>query len=230
MSKEKYLRLFADAKEQGHKVVVVTGAGVSTASGLPDFRGKDGLWRGKNPATLASTDALDNNYEEFLEFYTERVSKLKDCKPNKNHEMLGALTNKGYIDLVITQNIDMFHRPYHKDSNLLEIHGALEMGLDPETKKVRPAVVLYGEAVPEYKLIRAYTELSQADIIVAIGTSLTVNPVSTLIANALSTGAKLFIINDEVTVLDRVASRVYRGDITEILEEMIKETLTETLG
>lgn len=229
MSKDKYLDLFWEAKKDNKKVVVVTGAGVSTASGLPDFRGKEGMWRGKNPATLASTEALENNYEEFLEFYTERIVKLQECSPNRNHEIIGELTSKDYISMVITQNIDMFHRPYHKDSNLLEIHGSLEMVLG-SNKKVRPNVVLYGEDIPEHKIIRTYTELAEADVIVAIGTSLTVNPMSSLIANSVSLGAKLFIINDEVTILDRVASRIYRGDITDVLEGMLEKVNAHSVG
>ncbi|AYP68654.1 NAD-dependent protein deacetylase [Exiguobacterium phage vB_EalM-132] len=226
--KEKPFEFLFKAKAEGKRVVVITGAGVSTDSGLPDFRSKEGLWRGKNPADVASVEAMEDNYEEFLEFYTERYQLLQMCNPNRNHEIIGKLTELGFISTVITQNIDMFHRPYHKDSNLIELHGALEFVSD--NGKIRPNVVLYGEDIKEHVLIRAYTELLDADIVVAIGTSLTVNPMRALVQEVMLRGVELVILNNEATALDSDAHLIYHSDINNILEPVAEQVNVAELG
>lgn len=90
--------------------VVFTGAGMSTESGLPDFRSQTGLWRGQDPAKLASTHAMHHNREAFVEFYRKRIASLQFCQPHAGHELLASWEKRGRVRGVITQNVDGFHQ------------------------------------------------------------------------------------------------------------------------
>ena len=89
--------------------VVFTGAGMSTESGLPDFRSSSGMWKKKDPSKIASTDALNHNVHEFIEFYRERVIGVKEYKPHRGHFILAEWEKQGIIQSIITQNVDGFH-------------------------------------------------------------------------------------------------------------------------
>jgi NAD-dependent deacetylase len=91
------------------EVVVLTGAGMSTASGLPDFRGDQGLWKNRDPRQLASIEAMRHNPEEFYEFYRYRIQALLGVKPNKGHEILAKWEREGLLLGIITQNVDRLH-------------------------------------------------------------------------------------------------------------------------
>src|SRR5699024_987330 len=105
------------------RTVVFTGAGMSTESGLPDFRSASrGLWTKINPDELAKIDALKNNQKEFLEFYRYRLNDMKGIKPHKGHYILGKWEKNGIIDGIITQNVDGFHHQAGNE-NVKELHG-----------------------------------------------------------------------------------------------------------
>ncbi|KUL00861.1 MAG: Silent information regulator protein Sir2, partial [Synergistales bacterium 54_9] len=104
--------------------VVLTGAGMSTASGLPDFRGDQGLWKNRDPSRLASISAMENSPEEFYEFYRERIRALLDVRPNRGHEILAWWEQEGYLLGIITQNVDRLHQEAGS-LKVWELHGTL---------------------------------------------------------------------------------------------------------
>src|SRR5690606_19892379 len=148
-------------------MVVFTGAGMSTESGLPDFRSKEGLWKKKDPTRLASTEALNNNVEEFIEFYRHRVLGIKEYGPHKGHYILADWEKRGKLKSIITQNVDGFHQLAGSKS-VAELHGTLQRlhcgscGKNYDSEQyvdkayhcscggvLRPSVVLFGESLPQ---------------------------------------------------------------------------------
>lgn len=100
----------ADLLQHSDYPVVMTGAGMSTESGLPDFRSNTGLWKNQNPAALASVEAMENNRSEFLAFYQSRIEALAGVLPNDGHHILADWEQKGFIKSIITQNVDGLHQ------------------------------------------------------------------------------------------------------------------------
>jgi NAD-dependent deacetylase len=217
-------------------VVVFTGAGMSTASGLPDFRGKDGLWKEKDPALLASVGAFENNYREFCEFYRWRIKALLGAKPNEGHFILAEWEKKGYIKGIITQNVDGFHQAAGS-RNVWELHGTLrkvrcskcrkryesslflERSDCPECGgKLRPDVVLFGESLPSLALEKAEKLSLSCGCFLVLGSSLRVSPANWFPSLAKRNGSMLYIINNEPTPLDNLADGVNRQDILRELE------------
>lgn len=121
--------------KESNYTVILSGAGMSTESGLPDFRSaNDGLWNGKDPGKIASTEALNENVKEFIEFYRHRVIGLKECSPHKGHCILADWEKRGILKSIITQNVDGFHRLAGSE-NVSELHGNLQTLHCQECKK-----------------------------------------------------------------------------------------------
>lgn len=195
-------------KESNH-TVILTGAGMSTESGIPDFRSQDGLWKKKDPMKLASTEALANNYDEFYEFYKMRFGSLAGHKPHKGYDILAKWEEDGLVDSIITQNIDDFHLKAGS-KNVYRIHGSINeyrcsmcgtpvdrqdfMDKLPCEKcrgNLRPGIVLFGEVLPQDELSASIEEMEKAELVIVIGTSLTVYPVSQL--PHITRGKKVYI-------------------------------------
>ena len=227
----KKIASFLKAKE----VVVFTGAGMSTASGLPDFRGKDGLWKDRDPALLASIGAFENNYQEFCEFYRWRIKALLEARPNEGHFILAEWEKKGYLKGVITQNVDGFHQEAGS-KNVWELHGTLrkvrcakcrkryesslflERADCPECGgKLRPDVVLFGESLPNLALEKAEELSLSCGCFFVLGSSLRVSPANWFPSLAKRNGARLYIINNEPTPLDKLADGAIKVNINKVL-------------
>jgi NAD-dependent deacetylase len=196
---------------------IFTGAGMSTESGIPDFRSKDGLWRGIDPMTVATADALANNYDLFHEFYKARLENLVGSKPHKGYEILARWEKEGLIQSIATQNVDGFHKRAG-NKKVYELHGSINsfrcsncnervskesfMKKEPCPKcqgTLRPSIVLFGEMLPQDELNGATREMEKADLVIVIGTSLSVYPVNSL--PGMTKGRKVYInqeIMDEV--------------------------------
>ena len=229
-----------DAIFSDKKVVVITGAGVSTLSGISDFRGKNGLYtKDDNIEDKLSRDYFVENPEEFYKFYKENMI-VKDRKPNIIHQTLAMLQEKGYIDFIITQNIDNLHEK-SGSKNILAMHGNGEKFYCTKCKKnyslaeylddgyicdkcndvIRPDVVLYNESIPVYKRRKAFEEVLSADVVIVLGTSLVVSTVAELLDwyimenNVNKNDNKLFIINDQETPYDFYSSK-YSCDLGEV--------------
>lgn len=216
--------LLVDLIKNSKYTVVYTGAGMSTESGLPDFRSKNtGLWENENPAEVASVDSMNRDVERFFEFYRERVLGVKDCVPHKGYDLLVKWQKAGIVKSIITQNVDGFHAVAGSE-NVMELHGTLqrvhcqtcEQSYSSERYqdeqyycecggKLRPSVVLFGEFLPEEPFERAIVESEKADLFIVLGSSLTVSPANQFPLLAKQNGAKLLIINLEDTEFDHLA-------------------------
>lgn len=197
--------------KRAKRVVVLTGAGMSTESGLPDFRSKGGWWRGIDPMTVATVDALHDDYELFHAFYSYRLQELAKYAPHEGHYVLARLQQQGLIHTLATQNVDAFHTAAGSE-NVYELHGRLETircqrcGKQAEVAKflqqhrcpcggqLRPGIVLFGEFLPEAAWQGAFQAIQQADVVIVIGTSLQVSPVNQL--PSLTAGKKIYINMD----------------------------------
>ena len=227
-------------KESKH-TVFLGGAGVSTASGIPDFRSAYGLYREKQQG-ISYEEMLSHRYfvhhtEEFYDFM-RRVMLYPDAKPNPAHYALAKLEQEGKLDAVITQNIDGLHQ-MAGSKNVIELHGnenryfCLSCGKTYDMSivldgtgvpkctcggTVRPDVVLYGEQLDQNNLVRAVEYVEQADLLIVGGTSLVVYPAAGLV-NYLPRGAKLVLLNRDETPYDDHADLVFREDLSQVLAE-----------
>ncbi|QHZ57366.1 NAD-dependent deacylase [Brevibacillus sp. NSP2.1] len=207
--------------------VVFTGAGMSTESGLPDFRSQTGLWRGNDPQKLASTQAMRSNRESFVEFYRMRIEGLCSCKPHAGHEILAKWEQRGLLAGIITQNVDGFHQRAGSRA-VAQLHGTLttvscircrksypsERYLQEEGSQcecggfVCPDVVLFGESLPQSQIDLAVEWTERAPLLIVLGSSLTVSPANWFPQRAKENGARLVIVNQEPTPLDGWADLV----------------------
>lgn len=225
--------------------VILTGAGASTESGLPDFRSSSGLWQGVDPLEVASIQALRRDPARFYEFYKGRLAKLGEAKPNPVHAVLASLEGEGFVKAVITQNVDGLHQAAGS-RRVIEVHGNLceatctrcrgrhpikfladqleTPGALPRCPDclglLRPAVVLFGEPLPSEAFADAVAETRRADFFLVVGSSLQVAPVNMLPSLALEHGASLAIINLEATPFDYAASAVLRDVAGEVLAKV----------
>jgi NAD-dependent deacetylase len=231
--------MLKELMEKSNYTIIYTGAGMSTESGLPDFRSaKSGLWEIENPAQVASIEALNLDVERFFSFYRQRVLGVKDCSPHKGHSILAKWEEDGLIQGIITQNVDGFHS-VAGSKNVMELHGTLQQvhcescGIEYGNEmyeeelfycecggKLRPSVVLFGEGLPEDTFMKAVEESERADLFIVLGSSLTVTPANQFPLLAKQNGAKLVIINMEPTLFDDYANLVINGRlIGEVLME-----------
>lgn len=216
--------------KEAKQIVFYTGAGMSTESGLPDFRSKDrGLWEKFNPDELANVDALLHNTEEFTSFYQHRLSEITTYKPHEGHFILGNWEKNGIIQSIITQNVDGFHSDAG-NKNVHELHGSFRTFYchkcgekHSQTRYlqgdatcihcdgvIRPGIVLFGEQLPQIPFTRAEEESTSSDLFIVLGSSLSVSPANMFPLIAKENGAKLIIINREHTPYDSHADKVIR--------------------
>lgn len=228
-----------DFIKQSSNAVFFGGAGVSTASGIPDFRGKGGLYTGDLPAEVyLSHSFFVRNTEKFFEFYRSKML-YPNAKPNVVHSTLALLEKAGKLRAVITQNIDGLHQ-MAGSRNVIELHGSVNRnycldcgefyGVDyilnskgvPKCAKcggvVKPDVVLYEEPLSDTEWSRAYKAIEEADLIIVGGTSLSVYPASSLLYN--TNGKILCLINNQPTSFDSSATLVIRDDLKRVFESI----------
>ncbi len=226
--------------EESRSIVFFGGAGVSTESGIPDFRGVDGLYRQKYaypPETILSHEFLLQHPEEFYRFYREKILILNAC-PNPAHEKLAQWEREGRLRAVITQNIDGLHQAAGS-KRVLELHGSIHRNHCTRCGKfytaeqiaattgvprcdcggtIRPDVVLYGESLDEKVLRASMDALAHADLLIVGGTSLSVYPAAGLID--LYPGDRLALLNRTPTPRDSRANLILREPIGQIMAEL----------
>lgn len=227
------------------RTIALTGAGMSTESGLPDYRGATGLWRNRRFEELASVRMWATHPVEFWVFYHERIRAIGAARPNPGHLALAELERRGALDLVITQNVDGLHqaagsRAVHEaHGTLAEVeclacrwrgpsavaHDQLDAGAEvpvcPACGDVlKPAVVLFGELLSS-AFATVASEVERCDVLLVLGTSLQVPPVAYLPGDALGAGATLAIVNDGPTAFDARATVRIAGRTGEILPELL---------
>ncbi|MEB7657983.1 NAD-dependent protein deacylase [Mammaliicoccus vitulinus] len=233
---------FKNIIDASNKITFFTGAGVSVASGIPDFRSMGGLFDeiskdGYSPEYLLSTDYLQDEPEGFVEFYHKRLL-IADKTPNIVHEWIAQLEKDHRSLGVITQNIDGLHSDAGS-SKVDELHGTLNRFYCIECHKtytknyvmdhhlrqcedcsntIRPDIVLYGEVLNQSTISHAIQKIKEADTLVVLGSSLVVQPAAGLISNF--EGQNLVIINRDPTPYDREADFVINDDMVTVVKEL----------
>ena len=238
MDKIKELKKMID---ESNKIVVLTGAGVSTDSGIKDFRGKDGLSKDFDipMEILLSSNYFYNHTEEFYNFYKDYFD-ASDIKPNITHEYLKKLEDENKLSAIVTQNIDGLHSKAG-NKKVYELHGTTFVNHCIKCNKeyssdyvfkcdgvpkcscgglIKPDVVLYGEMLPQYALEKSIDAVSHADLLLVLGTSLVVYPAAGLID--YFSGKNLVIINKDKTPYDRYANLVINDNLSKVFKELNK--------
>jgi NAD-dependent deacetylase len=235
--------------------VVLTGAGISTPSGIPDFRSqRTGLWIQNDPMQVASLTAFQRRPEAFFNWLRPLAVKIWQAQPNPAHIALAELEKAGVVKAIITQNIDGLHQKAGSQQ-VIEVHGSLrtlscgachkvypsgqfmepfiDHGQIPHCtfcqKILKPDIVLYEEVLPAEVWSRAYTNSERADVMLVVGSSLEVMPVGGLPWQALESGAEVIIINLSPTPIDQQASVVIHADAAQILPHIAENHCSRLL-
>ena len=228
--------------DNAYHIVFFGGAGVSTASGIKDFRGKNGLYREKDyptdlpPEYMLSIDLFKSNPKMFFDFYKDKMNCL-DAKPNVIHKYLAKLEKEKKLEAIITQNIDGLHQKAGS-KNVLEIHGTvyknhcIDCGKSYSAEYVfnskdipkcscggiiKPDVVLYGEQLPT-SFVVAMDYINKADLLIVAGTSLTVEPAASLVR--MFDGKHLVIINGSLTAYEGKADLIIHDRLEDVFSKL----------
>jgi len=239
----------ADLLRGAERAVVLTGAGISVPSGIPDFRSPGtGLWENVDPMEVAHIDAWRRDPDRFWSFYGQRFASLVDKRPNDAHLAIAELERRGLVRAVITQNIDRLHRLAGTE-RLIEVHGSIDqsvclqcggkVSIDRVVKllgegdaegaplceacfvPLKPDVVLFGELLPERALSEAQALAMDADLMLCVGSSLEVYPVAGLPAMMQGAGGRLVLITQGPTPYDSGAEVKLDGDVVEELQAVL---------
>jgi NAD-dependent deacetylase len=226
--------------------VALTGAGVSTESGIPDFRSPTGMWAQFDPLEYGSLGAFRTDPAKVWRFYAPRFSMLTDAEPNAAHAALAELERMGLLLAVVTQNIDLLHERAGS-REVVEVHGSIRTSTCPGCGAryplaevlelveqgdgapqcavcgaiLKPDVVFFDEVLPEAKIDRAYELAAAARLLLVVGSSLEVWPVAELPRVTLRSGGKVAVVNDGPTSVDADAALKLGGKAGEVLRETV---------
>jgi NAD-dependent deacetylase len=234
-------RRLADLIKTRQPCVVLTGAGISTESGIPDFRSPTGIWAEVDPMEYASLHAFRADPEKVWSFYAKRIDMLSGAEPNEGHRAIAELEQRGLVKAVITQNIDLLHtRAGSQD--VVEVHGSIRTASCPECGAthpleesmlpvprcecgavLKPDVVFFGELLPQAEIDRAYELARSAALMLVVGSALEVFPVADLPLETLRSGGSLAIVNRGETPLDSRAELKIDGSAGETLSALLAE-------
>jgi NAD-dependent deacetylase len=239
-------RLAAFIRERG-PCVALTGAGVSTESGIPDFRSPTGVWADFDPLEYGALDAFRRDPAKVWQFYAPRFAMLADAQPNAAHFALAELERRGLVTAVVTQNIDLLHERAGS-REVIEVHGSIrtstcpacgavqqladvvalldnaEAPLCPECGAVlKPDVVFFGEQLPVAAIERAYALAHEAGVLLVVGSTLEVWPVAELPLVTQGAGGSVAIVNKGPTAMDERADLRIEGSAGETLEKAVLE-------
>jgi NAD-dependent deacetylase len=232
------------------RIVVLSGAGISTDSGIPDFRGPNGLWT-KNPKaerTSSLQHYLTDPEVRQIAWQNRLHSTAWDAQPNDGHRALVELERQGRLHTLVTQNIDELHqRAGTSADKVVEIHGSMRRAtcwgcgqewpmqvfiervrageLDPDCPEcggvVKSTTISFGQSLVAADLDRAMAASVEGDLLLAIGTTLAVGPINKMVPNAYRSGIPIVIVNGEPTEMDRLATALVRGQIAEVLPRLV---------
>lgn len=226
-----------NAIQASKKVVVLTGAGISAESGVPTFRGKDGLWKNHRPEELATPVAFQRDPKLVWDWYDWRRNLIKPLKPNAGHKVIATIEQKRPDFNLITQNVDGLHQKAGS-RKCLELHGNIWKmrctkegkvveNLDAPLKNIppmcecgsmlRPHIVWFGESLEEEVIQSSYQAVQNCDLVFVIGTSAVVQPAASLPGIAKNAGAYVIEINAEETPISTLVDASYIGKAGEIL-------------
>jgi NAD-dependent deacetylase len=247
---DKQLETACEWVEQSRRVVALTGAGISTESGIPDFRGPQGVWT-KNPKAEKLSDIryyMADPEVRKLAWQQRVVHPAWQAKPNAGHLALVSLEQRGRLHALVTQNIDGLHQAAgNSPDKVVEVHGTMHQVVcmscnwrgpmqetlervrageeDPACRScggiLKSATISFGQALVPEVIDRAMRAAEESDLLLAIGTSLNVYPVANAVPLAKSAGARVIILNAEPTPMDGMADSVLRGTIGDILPRLV---------
>jgi len=233
------------------RTTILTGAGISTPSGIPDFRSEgSGLWSRDEPLEVASLQTFRTHPEKFYAWFRPLVSQIFEAIPNSAHQALAQLENAGYVHSILTQNIDMLHQKAGS-RHVVELHGTLktfsctqcfrqvesapylkpfvEQGTLPCcpycSALLKPDVILFGEQLPQQAWSEAQRESRRCDLMLVAGSSLEVMPVAGLPMQALDRGAHMVIINNSPTYLNVRADMTIQENVSDIIPAIAEQVL-----
>ena len=244
------LQAASDAVANAERIVVLTGAGISTDSGIPDFRGPNGLWT-KNPKAEKASDIryyLDDPEVRQAAWQNRLTTPAWTAEPNRGHAAIVELERRGQLHGLVTQNIDGLHQKAGNDtSNVIEVHGTVwftrcwdcddRRPMEQALSRVRagdgdPAclecggilksdTISFGQALVPEVIERAMQVSDECDVMLAIGSTLSVFPVANCVPRAKAAGAQIIIVNGDETAMDRYADSLLVGQIGEILPALV---------
>ncbi len=228
----------AELVREHQPCVVLTGAGISTESGIPDFRSAGGLWTKVNPMEVGSIQAFRTDPARVWEYYAKRFETLLAAEPNDGHRALAELERAGFVRAIVTQNIDLLHERAGSQ-DVVEVHGSIRTAsclqcgarhpladvlerlplprCDACGAVLKPDVVFFGELLPDEAIDRATRLAEEAALLLVVGSSLEVWPVAGLPLRTLECGGRLAIVNRDGTPFDARASLVVDGPAGETL-------------
>jgi len=255
---EEKLRQIAQWIVTSKRVVVFSGAGLSTESGIPDFRSPGGVWDRYDPEDFAFQNFLasEASRERYWQMATELYKPIKTARPNQAHLAIAELERLGRLDCVITQNIDGLHfKAGNSEERVIELHGTaiyvsclncnkrydrdeiqerIQRGqkaprCDECGGALKPATISFGQSMPERETQEAYRRSSTCDLFIVVGSSLVVQPAASMPLVAKRNGARLVIINRDPTPYDSIADAVVHGQAGSTVASIL-ESVKKELG
>jgi len=237
---ETEIRQAAEWIIESERVVVFAGAGMSTESGIPDFRSPGGLWDKYNPEDFYFQNFISSERARLLywQMATEMYANIRDARPNAGHLAVAALESMGRLDCLITQNVDGLHfKAGNSEEKVIELHGTVmhvaclscgkRYGRDAIQARIaggdkapvcdacggllKPATISFGQSMPERETAEAYRRSEACNLFIVIGSSLVVHPAAHMPVVAKQGGARLVIINRDETACDNIADMIIRG-------------------
>lgn len=231
------------------RTIVFTGAGISTGSGIPDFRGPQGLWKKTNPVYFDEFLSSEEARKRHWEYKLEGWNGFRDAQPNPGHRALVQLEKMGLLELVVTQNIDGLHElAGHDPSKIIELHGTnrkiecaqcgrmeapdpvferfRETRIPPQCAAcggfLKPATISFGQQMPMEKLQRAFELAGRSELVISVGSTLEVEPAASVPLAAKRAGARYALINQGPTAHDAIADLRLEGEASRILESLVE--------
>lgn len=238
----------AEIWKEAERPIVLTGAGISVPSGIPDFRSPGGLWEKHDPAEVATILALRTRPARVWEFLFDALDMFEKASPNPAHVALAELEQAGMVDAVITQNIDGLHQTAGS-RNVIEFHGngsrlycmrckrrldpakAAAMTMDDKPWEcecggiVRPDIVFFGEQIPKEAMARSFAMTQQADLVVVVGTSGEVAPANTIPGQVKNRGGKMIEVNLGPSSFGSLADVAIRASCEMVLPAIAKHLM-----
>jgi len=247
---EELIKHGVDLIQASSKILVFVGAGLSTESGIPDFRSPGGVWDKYDPSDFYFQNFVssESSREKYWQMSTETWDTMKDALPNRGHIAILKLEALGKLSGIVTQNIDnLHHKTGNAPENIIEIHGnaftvsclscrkkydrsviqkRIQSGVkvpycDDCSGILKPDTVSFGQSMPEDKMAKAYWLAGECDLCIVLGSSLVVYPAAYIPMHAVEKGAKLMIINRDETGLDSKAALVVHDSIGKVFGEMV---------
>jgi NAD-dependent deacetylase len=251
MDRDHLIRTGAEMVRASSRVLVFTGAGLSTESGIADFRSPGGIWSKYDPSEFYFDRFVSDKKarEKYWAMSTEYYEVIRDARPNEAHLAVKTLEDAGKLLAVVTQNIDgLHHKAGNAPDKIIEVHGTVfsvsclscgkRYGRDEIQERVKAGekapecsgcagilktdTISFGQAMPQDKMAMAYQHARSCDLCLALGSSLVVYPAASIPAVAAENGARLIIVNREPTPMDTMATLVINDSLSKVLPPMVK--------